>query len=151
MNVSMIHCHISSSVKINQNWKNNPYGLCTILASVCYLEDFVPDNEDLYKLLAQIITFRPLLYLWKEMKNRNYHRLWKYIRAAAVLVRKLLYKSAKLSRISFLKGCRPCLKGKELIVSGDTRVKLFNQTWWAYRNHYRAMHRLRQTITTFSF
>ena len=76
MKISLIHCqdgYLSPSVKIKQNLKNNPYGLCKVSTSVCYLEDFVPimkisaqlvrlcDNEDFYNLLAQIITFLLLL------------------------------------------------------------------------------------------
>ena len=38
-------------------------------------------------------------------------------------------------------GFTSCLKGKELIVSRVTRVKLSNQSWSAYINHNRAMHK----------
>ena len=47
-------------------------------------------------------------------------------------------------------------KGKELIVSRATIVKVSNQTWWKYMNHNRAMHKdfysiEEHTVTTLSF
>ena len=51
------------------------------------------------------------------------------------------YKTYILSRTSIENGFTSCLKGKELIVSRVTRYKLSNQTWSAYINHNRAMHK----------
>ena len=48
-------------------------------------------------------------------------------------MRTLLHNSAELSRISSLRACGTCLKGKELIVS---RVKLSNQTYTSSISHF---------------
>ena len=91
-----------------------------------------------------MITFIHLPTGWKEKKIRNYHRVWKFIRALADFARRIslwAYKTYLLLRISIENGFTSCLKGSELIVSRVTRVKLSNQTWWAYKNHNRAMHK----------
>ena len=47
-------------------------------------------------------------------------------------MRTLLHKKAELSRMSSLKGCRPCLEGKKLVVSKVTEssysIKLGERT-----------------------
>ena len=73
-----------------------------------------------YDLLAQIITFELLLFFCKEKKMRNYDRVSGYIQAHEML--------------------RGKGKGKELVVSRATRVKLSNQTCKTYMNHDRPTH-----------
>ena len=101
------------------------------------------DNEDFYNLLAQIITFQLLLLTCqKEERKRGITIEYKNTSEPPTdFMRTLPRKKAELSCVSSLKGCRPYLKGKELIVSRVTRVKSSNQTWWVYINHDMAMHK----------
>ena len=101
------------------------------------------DNEDFYNLLAQIIAFQLLLLTCqKEERKRGFTIEYKNTSEPHTdFMRTLLRKKAELSRVSSLKGCRPYLKGKELIVSRVTRVKSSKQTWWVYINHDMAMHK----------
>ena len=77
----------------------------------------------------------------KRKEKWNYGRLWKCIQDPVNFMRTPPHKSADLSRISLLNGCRPFLKGKELIGSKVTRVKLSNQTLWPYINNNKVMHK----------
>ena len=98
------------------------------------------DKKDFYNLLEQIVTFLLLFAGWKK-KLRITIGYKNASESPTDFMRTQLHRSAELSRISSLKAWRPCLKGKELIVSRVTRVKLSNQSWWAYINHNMAMHK----------
>ena len=100
------------------------------------------DKKDFYNLLEQIVTFLLLFAGWKRKKKDELPSGIKIHPSPPTdFMRTQLHRSAELSRISSLKAWRPCLKGKELIVSRVNRVKLSNQTWWAYINHNMAMHK----------
>ena len=136
----MVTFPISSLSENKTKLKKNSYRRCTISAFVCFLEDFVPIRKISHNLLEQIITFILLFAGWKK-KRRITVGYKNTSEPPADFMRTQLHRSAELSRISSLKAWRPCLKGKELIVSRVTRVKLSNQTWSAYINHSRAMHK----------
>ena len=139
MKISMIHCqdgYLSSftpSVKIKQNWKNNPYGLCKNSAFVCYLEDFVPVVK-----ISTSYWHRKLPFTCSEKikEMRNYDWVQKYLRAARCFRRTVLHKSAELSAY-----WTDVDHEKKLIVSRVTRVNLSNQTRWTYISHNRAIHK----------
>ena len=66
----------SPSMKIKQNWKNNPYGLCTISVFVCYLEDFLPITKvSMIHQHSRKITFHRLKLVLKGIKIRNHDQV----------------------------------------------------------------------------